>query len=112
MYTYSNTHRPVGQPQWVRMERQPFSSNTTISPGSTSRTNSPPAAVMAQLSLAMMSFSPSLPMHSGRKPCGSRAAMSLRGLITTSEYAPFSLSIVCSTACSMLSEERRSRVMA
>ena len=51
-------------------------------------------------------------MHSGRKPCGSRAAMSLRGLITTSEYAPFSLSIVCSTACSMLSEERRSRVMA
>ena len=94
------------------MLRMPFSSNTMISPGSTSRTNSPPAAAMAQLSLAMTSASPILPMHSGWKPCGSRAAISLRGLITTREYAPFSFFIAPWTASSMLPVERRSRVMA
>ena len=73
----------LGWPQWVRMLRMPLSSNTTISPGSTSRTNSPPAARIAQLSLAITSLPPNLPRHKGRKPWGSRAAISLRGLMTT-----------------------------
>ena len=68
MYTNSNTHRDVGLPQWVRMLCTPFSSMHTISPGSMSRTNSPPAAWMAQLSLATTSLSPILPRHRGRKP--------------------------------------------
>ena len=37
-------------------------------------------------------------MQGGRKPKGSRAAMSLRGDITVSEYAPLSLSMAAQTA--------------
>ena len=47
-----------------------------------------PMLSSAQDSDANTMFSPTLPMHSGLKPYGSRAAMSLRGDMTTSEYAP------------------------
>ena len=45
----------------------------------------------AQLSLANTTEpSGNLPMHRGRKPCGSRTAISLLGERITSEYAPSS----------------------
>ena len=86
---YSNTQVRLGfVPTCVRSVRMPSSSTTTISPGSMSRTNAAPMASSAQLSDANTTFSPILPMHSGRKPNGSRAAISLRGDMTTIEYAP------------------------
>ena len=50
-------------------------------------------------------------MHSGRKPNGSRAAISFRGDMTTIEYAPLSTSMLRETASSIDFEESRSRVM-
>ena len=62
--------------QWSRMDFTPLGSTTTISPGSTSRTNSAPQASRAQVSLANTYPLPSLPIHKGRNPLGSLAAIS------------------------------------
>ena len=65
----SKTHRRPGPSgQLSRMERTPARSATTISPGSSSRTNRAPTAVRAQLSEAKTTASPRTPMHRGRKP--------------------------------------------
>ena len=71
------------------------SSNTTISPGSTSRTNFAWIRSSAQVSLASTQASPILPMHNGRKPCGSRTPINSFSVMITSEYAPSMRRIVC-----------------
>ena len=61
-------------------------SATTISPGRMSRSNRAPMASRAQDSEANTTPpSRSRPMHSGRKPWGSRTAMSLVGEEITRE---------------------------
>ena len=75
--------------QLSRMERTWPSSTTTISPGSSSRSSSPPTLAMAQDSEANRTASPFRPMHRGRKPQGSRQAISFRGDMTSREKAPF-----------------------
>lgn len=75
----SKTHIAEGPPQRLRMLRTPCASTTTISPGSMSRTNSAPTASNAQDSLAKRMLSPMRPIHSGRKPTGSRTAINLLG---------------------------------
>ena len=67
------------------MLRGPFWSTTTISPGSTSRTKEAPRVSRAQVSELKSQLSPSLPMQRGRKPLGSRAAMSFWGDMITRE---------------------------
>ena len=89
----------------------PSAETTTVSPGSISRTKVAPMASRAQLSLAKTTSPSRSPMHRGRKPWGSRAAMSFCGLMITSEYAPSMRSMARSTACSMLSHLSRSCVM-
>ena len=110
---YSNTQEAFSvSPTCVRSERMPSLSTTTISPGSRSRTRCAPMASRAQLSEAKMVLLPNCPMHRGRKPCGSRAAINLLGDMMTSEYAPFKWFIARQTASSMEFEAMRSRVMA
>ena len=89
-------------PTYVLMLLTCPSHTTTISPGSRLRSNSAPTLSSAQVSEANTIASPRLPIQSGRKPHGSRAAMSLRGLITISENAPFKCGTALSTAASML----------
>ena len=50
-------------------------------------------------------------MQSGRKPWGSRTAISFWGDMMTSEYAPLILSMAAETASSMEEARRRSLVM-
>ena len=90
-------------PQWVPMLRRPLRSATTISPGRTSRTKRAPTASSAQDSDAKAQPAPfgSSPMHSGRNPLGSRAAISLVWDMMTRLYAPLMMSIVSLTAVSM-----------
>ncbi len=57
----------------------------TISPGSTSRTNSAPIVSSAHDSDASIYALSLLPIQSGLKPNGSLAPISLRGLATTRE---------------------------
>ena len=108
----SKTHSAVAWPQWLRSLTRPLSEMVTISPGSTSRRNLAPMASRAQLSLATTQPPSISPMHSGRKPMGSRTAMSLLGDMMTSEYAPFKWFIARLTASSMEPQAMRSRVMA
>ena len=85
------------------MLRRPLSSMMTISPGSTSRTNSAWMRSSAQVSL-LNTYAPStLPMHSGRKPCGSRTPISSFSVMITSEYAPSTLRMVEIRLCSPFS---------
>ena len=81
----------------------------TISPGRTSRRNLAPTASSAQDSLANAQPLPSgsSPMHSGRNPWGSRAAMSLVCVMMTRLNAPWMSCIVRLTAISMLGVSRR-----
>ena len=75
---------------------------TTISPGSTSRTNSKPALSRAQLSEATAHPWAFFPMQRGRNPQPSRTAMSLLWLDRiTREKAPFSWAAALATASSM-----------
>ncbi len=60
----------------------------TISPGSTSRTNSAPMMSRAQVSEASTQPSPTFPSISGRTPSGSRTPMSLERVMATIEKAP------------------------
>src|SRR5229473_2239933 len=69
-------------------ECTPSSSMTSISPGSTSRTYSARTRSSAQVSEATIVASLTLPSTIGRKPCGSRTAISACSVSTTSEYAP------------------------
>ncbi len=74
------------------IERSPFSSITTISPGSTSRINLAPGMMSnAQLSLESSHAPSTLPIQSGRKPSESRTPITSRSLSSTSENAPFTL---------------------
>ena len=76
---YSNTHTAVFGFWGAWRERTaPVWSTTMTSPGSTSRMNRAPRASRAQDSEAKTTASPREPMHSGRIPRGSRAAMSFR----------------------------------
>ena len=72
----------------------------TISPGATSRTNSAPTVSKAQLSDEKKYALSRLPMQSGWNPNGSLAPIILRGLATTSEYAPRIFCIANFTASS------------
>ena len=83
----SNTQSRLGAlPQWRVSDLTPDLSATTISPGRMSRSNRAPMASRAQDSEANTT-PPSFrrPMHSGRKPWGSRTAMSLVGEEITRE---------------------------
>ena len=84
-YTYSKTQTWPFPLQWVRMERIPALSTTTISPGSTSRRYLAPKLSRAQVSEAKMMAPSFSPMHRGRNPSGSRTAISLVALIITME---------------------------
>ena len=68
-------------------------------------------AASAQLSLAKTQLLPRRPIHSGRNPCGSRMAISLRGLISTMLYAPSMRSMTLSIACSTLGVRVRAMAM-
>ena len=61
---------------------------TTISPGSTSRTNRAWIKSRAQVSLASTQAPSSWPRQRGRKPCGSRRPISSFSVMMTSEKAP------------------------
>ncbi len=69
-------------------DRTPRSSIAISSPGSTSRTKVAPTMSRAAVSLATTQPRASRPSTSGRKPCGSRAAYSVRSSMNTSEKAP------------------------
>ena len=60
----------------------------TISPGSTSRTNSAPMMSRAQVSDDSTQASPVRPSISGRTPSGSRTPISLERVMATIEKAP------------------------
>ena len=98
--------------QLSRMERTCPSSTTTISPGSSSRSRVPPTLSMAQDSEANSTAFPFRPMHRGRKPQGSRQAMSLRGDMTIRENAPRSSPTARHTASSTLVPWSRAWAMA
>ena len=68
-------------------------------------------ASSAQLSEAKSTLSSNFPMHSGRMPLLSRAAMSLLGLITSREKEPSSRGSTRRTASSTLGVFRRSFAM-
>ena len=61
-----------------------------ISPGSTSRTKVAPTMSRAQVSEAKQKPPGRRPMASGRNPCGSRAANTVRSSMNTNENAPSS----------------------
>ena len=87
-YTHSNTQRRgVWGPNGRRL-RRPFSSMITISPGSMSRTRSASISSKAQVSEATTQPSRTRPSDSGRKPIGSRTAISSLGVSTAREKAP------------------------
>ena len=73
-----DAHAVVARAGHLIANESTSSLTTTTSPASISRTNVAPMASSAQLSDANTTSSPILPMHSGRKPCGSRQAISLR----------------------------------
>ena len=83
----------------------------TISPGSTSLTNSAPIAENAQVSEDTKYALSLFPILNGLKPKTSLAAINLRGLITTREYAPFIFFMALATAASTLEVLRRSLAM-
>ena len=62
---------------------------TTTSPGSTSRSKLAPIRSSAQVSLATTQAPSRRPSESGRKPCGSRAAISASPVSITRLKAPF-----------------------
>ena len=66
--------------------------------GSTSRTDSAPSRSNAHVSEATTQSSPSRPSESGRKPCGSRKAISVPSAIAVTEYAPARRDIAAGTA--------------
>ena len=72
----------------------------TSSPGATSRSNSAPTRSSAQVSEARTQSPSSAAEASGRKPCGSRKAISLPSESATTEKAPSSLAIAFATASS------------
>ena len=80
----------------------------TISPGSTSLTNSPPTAAIAQLSEARKYVLSLFPIQSGFSPNGSLAPINFLGEVTTSAYAPLIFFAVFSTASSTVLECTRS----
>ena len=83
---YSKMHRWLeAAAQFSLMERTWPLWTTTISPGSSSRSKAAPTALRAQVSEANTTASPRRPMHRGRKPQGSRAAMSFWGDMTMRE---------------------------
>ena len=84
---------------------------TTTSPGSMSRINVAPMASSAQDSDEKMTHPSSLPMQSGRKPLGSRTAMSFFPLIKTRLYAPTMYCMALRTASSSVFVRRRSRTI-
>ena len=76
---YSKTHMADFFFRGDRRDRGlPEASTTMTSPGSTSRSKVAPRASSAQDSEAKTMASPTWPMHSGRIPRGSRAAISFR----------------------------------
>ena len=88
----SNTHIACLFEVWNVALCTPCSSITTISPGWTSRTNVARTVSSAQVSdattCAGCPASGMKPMHSGRKPKGSRSAMSWLAVMMPHEYAP------------------------
>ena len=98
--------------QFSRMERTPSGPATTISPGSSSRSNLAPTAVRAQVSEAKITAPPRRPMHRGRKPQGSLAAMSFWGDMTMREKAPRRPFRAWHTASSAEGQRSRSWAMA
>ena len=70
------------------IERMPFASIIAISPGSSSRTYSASIRSKAHVSEATHHESFSLPKTSGRKPLGSRTAISSFGVRKSIEKAP------------------------
>ena len=114
---YSNTQDVLAALPAVRRasERTPSLSTTTISPGSISRIRTQRQWLSsAQLSRGKHhgAIRAICPMHRGRKPCGSRTAISLLGDRMTSEYAPFQLvHRPANGFLNGLSHLRRSRVM-
>ena len=109
---YSKMHRWDSPLQLSRMDRTCPSWITTTSPGSSSRSTVPPTATMAQDSEANRMALPFRPMHRGRKPQGSRQAMSLRGDMTIRENAPRSSPTARHTASSTLGPWSRAWAMA
>ena len=98
--------------QWVSIDLTPSVLITTISPGLMSRTNSAPKVSSAQLSDETIHPPPSvLPRQRGRKPLGSRKAISFVAVITTQEYAPLSVGIIFSIASSVLLLVRRAETI-
>ena len=72
--------------QWVRTDSIPSAEMITISPGSTSRTNSAPTASSAQDSLLTTQAPRAVrPIHSGRNPFGSRNAIIRVAVMTMQE---------------------------
>ena len=71
-----------------RREVTPSVENSTISPGSTSRTCSASKRSKAQVSEATIQPEPSLAMDSGRKPSRSRAAVSRSSVMSTRAKEP------------------------
>ena len=109
---YSKIHiwdlpRQLSRMDWTRP-----SWTTTTSPGSSSRSTLPPTASMAQDSEAKRMAWPFRPMHKGRKPQGSRQAMSFWGDMTSREKAPRSLDAAWHTASSTLPQRSRAWAMA
>ncbi len=71
-----------------KMLSTPAAVAITISPGSTSRTNSAPMMSSAHVSEASTQPSPTRPSISGRTPSGSRTPISLERVMATTEKAP------------------------
>ena len=85
---YSKTQSRFGSGANGLTLRTPSAPIMTISPGSTSRTNSASMMSKAQVSEARIQASPSRPSTSGRTPSGSRTPISASCDSATSEYAP------------------------
>ena len=85
----------------ISMLRSPFSSITTISPGSTSLMNFAPTASNAQVSEAITYISLVLPITSGLNPLGSLTPINFLGDIATIEYAPSKVFIASAMAASI-----------
>ena len=107
-YIYSKIHFAHLSHLCAIFEDIPDGVIVTISPGRTSLTNSAPTASRAHVSDARMYALSRLPMHKGLKPNSSLAPISLRGLITISEYAPFIFFMALATAPSTLDVLSRS----
>ncbi len=101
-YTYSKT-QPLGFAAAKRVERSPFSSMATSSPGSISRMKEAPQMSRAAVSEATTQPRSSRPRTSGRMPCGSRAAYSVCSSMKTREKAPSTSGRTLAAASSMVS---------